>query len=133
ANKKPSEAREVMTQEALPLLLKYHDSWNAYGSYQGAQLDRAQERTRAINIQTRLQALVLISFVVILAIFIAYFVTRNLTKHMAQSKRSEDALRRSRDELEARVQARTAELASANEGLQREIGEKRSIEAALRG
>src|SRR5436853_4952682 len=65
-DKRPAEARAVLTQEALPLLLKYHDSWNSYASYQGAQLDRAQERTGAINIQTRLQAFVLISFVVIL-------------------------------------------------------------------
>src|SRR5437016_2493156 len=132
-DKEPAEARAVLTQEALPLLLKYHDSWNAYASYQGAQLDRAQERTSTINIQTRLQAFVLISFVVILAIFIAYFVTHNLTTHMARRKRAEEALRRSRDELEARVQKRTAELASANEGLKREIAEKRSVEAALRG
>ena len=132
-DKEPAEARAVLTQEALPLLLKYHDSWNAYASYQGAQLDRAQERTSTINTQTRLQAFVLISFVVILAIFIAYFVTHNLTTHMARRKRAEEALRRSRDELEARVQKRTAELASANEGLKREIAEKRSVEAALRG
>src|SRR5437016_3595477 len=132
-DKRPAEARAVLTQEALPLLLKYHDSWNSYASYQCTQLDRAQERTSAINTQTRLPAFVLISFVVILAIFIAYFVTRNLTTHMAQRKRAEEALRRSRDELEARVQERTAELASANEGLKREIAEKRLIEAALRG
>src|SRR5947208_1523316 len=132
-DKEPAEARAVLTQEALPLLLKYHDSWNAYASYQGAQLDRAQERTSANTTQTRLQAFVLTSFVVILAIFIAYFVTRNLTTHMARRQRAEGALRRSYDELEARVQERTAELASANEGLKREIAEKRSIEAALRG
>src|SRR5437016_13808066 len=57
-DKKPAEARAVLTQEALPLLLKYHDSWIAYTSYQGAQVDRALERTSTINIHTRLQAFV---------------------------------------------------------------------------
>ena len=51
----------------------------------------------------------------------------------AKRKHAQEALREARDELEVRVQERTAELASANEGLQREIAEKRLIEAALRG
>ncbi|MGE5841271.1 MAG: PAS domain S-box protein, partial [Deltaproteobacteria bacterium] len=43
-----------------------------------------------------------------------------------------EALRRSRDELEIRVQERTAELANANEGLRVEITERKRTEEALR-
>jgi PAS domain S-box-containing protein len=47
-------------------------------------------------------------------------------------KRAEAALRRARDELEARVQERTAELTRANERLREEIAERKRAEAALR-
>jgi two-component system, LuxR family, sensor kinase FixL len=47
-------------------------------------------------------------------------------------KRAEAALRHARDELEARVQERTAELTRTNEQLQAEIAERTRAEAALR-
>jgi PAS domain S-box-containing protein len=47
-------------------------------------------------------------------------------------KRAEKALREARDELEKRVEERTAELAGANEELRKEIAERRHAEDALR-
>jgi two-component system, LuxR family, sensor kinase FixL len=47
-------------------------------------------------------------------------------------KRAEAALRHARDELEARVQKRTAELTRTNEQLQAEIAERTRAEVALR-
>ena len=47
-------------------------------------------------------------------------------------KRAEAALKRARDELEARVQDRTAELMRTNEQLQAEVAERARAEAALR-
>ncbi|MFQ6102094.1 MAG: GAF domain-containing protein [Anaerolineae bacterium] len=49
-----------------------------------------------------------------------------------ERKRAEEALRRAYDELEMRVQERTAELAVANEALRAEIAERKRAEAALR-
>ena len=46
--------------------------------------------------------------------------------------RTEEALRKARDELEARVQERTSELIATNRRLQTEISERRDMEAALR-
>ncbi len=47
-------------------------------------------------------------------------------------KRAEEALQKARDELERRVEERTAELGQANRQLQREVEERERIEAELR-
>ena len=53
-------------------------------------------------------------------------------RDITEQKQSADALRRAHDELEMRVQERTAELAQANEDLRAEIAERRRAEDALR-
>src|SRR5262249_39421647 len=56
------------------------------------------------------------------------YVVRDLT----DQKQAEDSLRRARDELEARVQERTAQLADTVVVLRNEVAERRRAEAALR-
>jgi PAS domain S-box-containing protein len=60
--------------------------------------------------------------------------TRNaqLQQEIATRQETEAALRRSQDELEQRVQERTAELASANTSLKAEIADRQRAEEALR-
>jgi two-component system, cell cycle sensor histidine kinase and response regulator CckA len=53
-------------------------------------------------------------------------------KDITERKRVEEALHRAKDELEARVQERTAALANANEALRAEITERRRAEERLR-
>ena len=55
-------------------------------------------------------------------------VSRNITKR----KQAEEALKKAHDELERRVEERTAELAAANKQLRSEIEERRRTETALR-
>ncbi len=57
---------------------------------------------------------------------------QGILRDITERKRAEEALRQARDELERRVQERTAELTAANEQLQREVAEHRRTEAALR-
>jgi len=57
---------------------------------------------------------------------------QGILRDITERKRAEEALRKARDELEIRVQERTAELRRANEQLQREIAEHRRTEQALR-
>lgn len=56
-----------------------------------------------------------------------------LYKHRMEKylKESEEELRKSRDDLEIRVQERTAELAAANKNLMEEIAERNKVEKAL--
>ena len=49
----------------------------------------------------------------------------------ASEKRAKESLRQARDELDARVQGRTAELKTANEQLQREIAEREAAQEGL--
>ncbi|MCH9000701.1 MAG: type II toxin-antitoxin system prevent-host-death family antitoxin, partial [Proteobacteria bacterium] len=54
-----------------------------------------------------------------------------ITLDVTERKRAEDALEKARDELELRVEERTAELREANQRLLREIAERKKIEAEL--
>jgi PAS domain S-box-containing protein/putative nucleotidyltransferase with HDIG domain len=57
---------------------------------------------------------------------------RTSVRDITDRKRVEQVLRQARDELEMRVQDRTAELAQINEALQAEITERKRTEVALR-
>lgn len=56
-----------------------------------------------------------------------------LVEDISDRKMTEIALQQARDDLEARVEQRTAELARSNEQLRQEVAERRRAETALRG
>ena len=55
-----------------------------------------------------------------------------VARDITELVRTQDELRKARDELEIRVQERTAALAAANNAMQQEIAERRQIEAQLK-
>jgi PAS domain S-box-containing protein len=55
-----------------------------------------------------------------------------IIRDVTERKKAKDALQKSRDVLEIRVQERTAELAKSNQALQFEIEERKQVEEALR-
>jgi C4-dicarboxylate-specific signal transduction histidine kinase len=67
-----------------------------------------------------------------LPLFLAFVVCEvGVTQLISWRKRTEDTLRRSRDELEARVAERTAELRNANDTLFQQMAEQKRTEEAL--
>ncbi|TAJ75987.1 MAG: response regulator [Gallionellaceae bacterium] len=72
------------------------------------------------------------SAVCILALLVAwFFANRSARSWAAERREAEDALRKTRDELEVRVKQRTADLFGANEQLQHEISEHELAEAKI--
>src|SRR5947199_433693 len=74
----------------------------------------------------------LVALGVLFAGAIGIFVMRNIAWHVNNRKRSEEALRSAHDELDDRVQQRTADLARANGALELEVAERKNAEAGLR-
>lgn len=67
-----------------------------------------------------------------IAHLIVFLVTALLVSSWSVARRrAEDALRQGRDELEAKIMERTADLSSSNEQLRFEIAERERVEAAL--
>ncbi|HVF09757.1 MAG TPA: PAS domain S-box protein, partial [Abditibacteriaceae bacterium] len=58
--------------------------------------------------------------------------TRGIFRDVTERKRAQEALHKAHDELEIRVQERTAELAQTNQSLQAEIAERKRAEEHLR-
>jgi signal transduction histidine kinase len=61
-----------------------------------------------------------------------FIVVAVLTSEVAERKRVEQALRRSQEDLESRVEERTRDLARANEALQAQVAERTQAQAALK-
>ena len=121
-------AREIMRREALPLITRYHNSWDDYVTYQGQQMNQAQMRQAATAGRIRTTSLVLMTFEILLCASIGIFVFRTIARHIQTRKHSEELLMQAHESLERRVEDRTAELAEVNDGLRTEMRQRAAAE-----
>jgi PAS domain S-box-containing protein len=129
---KAGDARKIIVDDTLPLLNKYRDSWTPYLDYEEYQLNQARMQTRQSYAAVRRLSVTLIFLAIGLAICIAVFVTRRLSREMKDRESSQSAVRNLNEDLERKVAERTEELARTVETLKEEVTGRTAQEADFR-
>jgi PAS domain S-box-containing protein len=126
------EANKMMVNETLPLMNKYRDSWAPYMEYQEDQINQARMQSREGYAAARKLSATLILLAIGLAVCIAVFVTRRLSREMEERERSQIAIRNLNEGLERKVAERTEELARVVDTLRDEVDVRGTQEVDLR-
>ena len=126
------EANKMMVNETLPLMNKYRDSWAPYMEYQEDQMNQARMQSREGYAAARKLSATLILLAIGLAICIAVFVTRRLSREMEEREKSQIAIRNLNEGLEKKVAERTEELARVVDTLREEVDVRGAQEVDLR-
>lgn len=116
----------MMLDQTLPLLNKYRDAWIPYLEHEEDQMNQARMQTKASYTTVRRLSATLVLLAIGLAVCIAVFVTRKLSREMQERERAEFALRNLNEDLERKVANRTEELARTVDTLREEVNERRA-------
>ncbi|MBC8094915.1 MAG: PAS domain S-box protein [Akkermansiaceae bacterium] len=119
---KAEEARLLMVNEILPLLIAYHEAWEHFLQFQGEEIHKTSSQMEDRFLTARKQVVALLVLGILLGGSIAVFVTRSLIREIEFRQRAE-TLQLARDQLEGRVAQRTSELSDANAELSRKTAE----------
>src|ERR1700733_3768561 len=114
---KYAQARAAMLDQTLPLLIRYHDSWNRFVEFQGEQMDQAAAESRSRYAKAHRMVLSLLILAGCLCIAVGFDVTRRMTKEIGRREQAEEQIGRMNAELEEKVTGRTQELAVAKDAL----------------
>ena len=132
-------ARREILQSTIPKLLAYHKTWERFVDLQGTQMDDAGKAAEARIRSAQNVAFGLLAMTVLLIVFIALFVSRDMIREISRRQQAEaelhiahDGMRRAKEEMEVRVKERTAELAESNALLEAEIIVRTNAEDGLK-
>ena len=114
---KYAQARAAMLDQTLPLLIRYHDSWNRFVEFQGEQMDQAATESRSRYTKAHRMVLSLLILAAGLCVAVGFYVTRRMTKEIGRREKAEEQIGRMNAELEEKVIGRTQELAVAKDAL----------------
>jgi two-component system, cell cycle sensor histidine kinase and response regulator CckA len=126
------EANRWMVKDTFPLLNKFRDASAAFTDYEENQLNRADQQSKASYAVVRRLSATSILLAIGLAICIAIFVSRRLSRDMQERERAQIALRNWNEDLEKKVAERTNALAHTVETLKEEVNERARQEVDLR-
>lgn len=128
----PQQAHILMIESTMPALADYHNAVHQYISLQNQRILEINTAHDAQTRATRRETFWLTALVVVVAAGLAIFVAVNVSREISRRRRAEEVLRKTHEELEDTVQARTAQLLQANRQLQTEIASRQAVEEELR-
>lgn len=125
---KTPETQDLAANETLPLLGTYRDSWVSFDNYEVDLLSGAGAQSKATYATLRRLSAALVLLAIGLALCIAAFITRRLSREMEQREKAQSAIRALNDNLEKKVAERTEDLARIADRLNSEMAERRAKE-----
>ncbi len=118
-------AGEVMVEQTIPALSRYHAAWNAFARFQFDEVKEVGEQSRKQHAKTRLIMFALDLLVAGLAGGIAIVATRKVSRVVNSRIRAEEEIYTLNAQLEQRVVQRTQELQRTQDRLRGSLSELR--------
>jgi diguanylate cyclase (GGDEF)-like protein/PAS domain S-box-containing protein len=115
--KKRDAAAAIMVNEALPALDTYYGAWNEFTELQKDQVKMAAKQAQVEYIRTRRLGYLLIILAAAVALLIAAFTTRHMTREIGARIDAQKEIGKLNAHLEEKVMQRTRELLDANKDL----------------
>ncbi|HSI86034.1 MAG: PAS domain S-box protein [Candidatus Methylacidiphilales bacterium] len=129
AKNRGEEAKRMMVEVVTPNLVQYYRAWLDFENEESRQVGLAVEQSRNDYLASQNKILITLLLAVVLTAMIGSSTIWRTTREVTVRLQAEAALRQAHDQLEQRVQERTAELERSNQALQQEIAErKRAVE-----
>jgi len=129
--KRGDEARTAMVRVTLPLLLRYHATWNDFVRFQKEEMDWHIKEGESRLATTRTLVLYLIAATILFVIVTGILVTRGMSGEISRRMAVENEVWNLNEELERKVHERTMELARSNQDLATEVAERKKAEEKL--
>ncbi|MBI5821841.1 MAG: PAS domain S-box protein [Verrucomicrobia bacterium] len=123
--RKRDEAHAIMVQATLPRLVAYFAASTDFVQHENDEMNRVARLADRDFAAAQQQFLIWVILASLITLAIAVFSTSRVTRETSHRMEAEQSLQQAHDQLEQRVQERTAELS-------KEIAERKLVEDALR-
>lgn len=125
-------ARKWLMQNTSPLMLRYHLAWGEFIQFQIEEMNHRLAQSALLYAASRKKLLYLLAVSVVLAFAIAGLVARTIMVEISRRETAERNTRHLNEELELKVQRRTAALAASHQNLMTQVAEREAAQEQLR-